>query len=448
MRNRTKASLCAVGLSCLAAIGSLFTYSVHAREKERGGDRDREARRHSEHHVRRKGMDKIKHIVFLVKENRTFDNYFGTYPGANGATSGKLSTGAVISLRHAPDMTPHDIDHSYQAAVKAIDGGAMDKFDLINGGNVKGDLLAYTQYNEGDIPNYFAYARNFVLADEFFSSLEGPSFPNHLYTVGAQSGGAINNPNTPRWGCDAKPASRVQVMDDDGDVSGVYPCFDFDTLADRLEDEGLSWKYYAPGQDQPGYIWSALDAIKHIRLTSLWTQHVVPTEQFSKDAQNGELPAVSWLVVGSGLSEHPPASVCMGENWTVEQLNALMRGPEWDSTAVFLTWDDFGGFYDHVAPPVVDNFGFGPRVPMLIISPWVKRGHITHTTLEFSSVLKFIEERFDLDPLTERDEDANDLIDSFDFGQRPLDPLILSTRKCPGAKAEILLDPAFHNGAQ
>jgi phospholipase C len=432
---------------------------VHAQrgERERGGDRDREARRHSEHHERRKGMDKIKHIVFLVKENRTFDNYFGTYPGANGATSGKLSTGAVIPLRHAPDMTPYDIDHSYQAAVEAIDGGAMDKFDLIKGGNVKGDLLAYTQYNEGDIPNYFAYARNFVLADEFFSSLQGPSFPNHLYTVGAQSGGAINNPHTPRaitnpnhprWGCDAVATSRVQTMDDDGDLGSVYPCFDFDTLADRLEDEGLSWKYYAPGQDKSGYIWSALDAIKHIRLTSLWTQHVVPTEQFVKGAQNGELPAVSWLVMSAGLSEHPPASVCIGENWTVEQLNALMRGPEWGSTVVFLTWDDFGGFYDHVAPPVVDNFGFGPRVPMLIISPWVKRGYITHTTLEFSSVLKFIEERFDLDPLTERDEDANDLIDSFDFERSPLDPLILSTRPCPGAKAEILLDPAYHDGAQ
>ena len=202
------------------------------------------------------------------------------------------------------------------------------------------------------------------------------------------------------------------------------------------------------GQDKSGYIWSALDAIRHIRLTSLWTQHVVPTEQFVKDAESGKLPAVSWLVTSAGLSEHPPASVCLGENWTVEQLNAVMRGPEWKSTVVFLTWDDFGGFYDHVAPPVADNFGFGPRVPMLVISPWVKRGHISHTTLEFSSVLKFIEERFDLDALTERDEDANDLIDSFDFEQSPLAPLILSTRQCPGAKSEILLDPAFHNGAQ
>jgi phospholipase C len=127
----------------------------------------------------------------------------------------------------------------------------------------------------------------------------------------------------------------------------------------------------------------------------------------------------------------------MGENWTVAQLNALMNGPDWNSTVVFLTWDDFGGFYDHVAPPVVDNFGFGPRVPFLVISPWAKRGHISHTTLEFSSVLKFIEERFDLDPLTERDQDANDLVDSFDFDRLPRKPLLLQTRQCPGATADV-----------
>jgi phospholipase C len=138
----------------------------------------------------------------------------------------------------------------------------MDRFDLINGGNVNGDYLSYSQYYESDIPNYFAYARNFVLADAFFSSLEGPSFPNHLYTVGAQSGRAINNPNTARWGCDAAATSRVQTLEESGEFGSVYPCFDFDTLADRLEEEGLSWKYYAPGQDKSGYIWSALNAIR------------------------------------------------------------------------------------------------------------------------------------------------------------------------------------------
>jgi hypothetical protein len=246
--------------------------------------------------------------------------------------------------------------------------------------------------------------------------------------VGAQSNRAINNPSNSngRWGCDSPANSRLQILAEPGEFGSVYPCFDFDTLGDRLEEQGLGRKYYAPGQDQSGYIWSALDAIRHIRLTSLWQQHVIPPSQSVQDAQNGRLPAVSWLVVGSGLSERPPASVRMGENRTVAQLNAVMSGFGWNSTVVFLTWDDFGGFYHHVAPPVVDNFGFGPRVPLLIISPWAKRGHISHTTLEFSSVLKFIEERFDLDPLTERDQDANDLIDSFDFDHRPRTAVLAS----------------------
>src|SRR5260370_33621690 len=174
----------------------------------------------------------------------------------------------------------------------------MDRFYLIDRGIVKGGFLVHSQFRESALPYYFAYARNFVLADAFFSSLEGPSFPNHLYAVGAQSNRAINNPSNSmgRWGCDSPANSRVQTLEEPGEFGSVYPCFDFDTLADRLEEEGLSWKYYAPGQDQSGYIWSALNAIRHIRLTSLWQQHVVDTAQFVQDAQSGQLPTVSWLV--------------------------------------------------------------------------------------------------------------------------------------------------------
>ncbi len=378
------------------------------------------------------GLEKIQHIVFIIKENRTFDHYFGTFPGANGATSGTISTGGMIKLGHAPDILPRDIGHSFSEAVQAINGGAMNQFDLIPGANVNGDYLAYTQCTEADIPNYFAYARNFVLADAFFSSLTGPSFPNHLYTVGAQSGGAINNPakSLGRWGCDAPSDSTVEVMDSHGAITKQYPCFDFQTLADVLEARGISWKYYSPGQGQPGYVWSALNAISRIRLTPLWNRRVVPTEQFVDDALKGQLPAVSWVVVDEPLSEHPPASVCHGENWTVQQLNAIMQGPHWNFTAVFLTWDDFGGFYDHVPPPKVDGFGFGPRVPLLIISPWAKRGYISHKVLEFSSILKFIETRFGMPPLTERDALSGDMLDSFDFTQPPLPALVLQVRDC------------------
>jgi len=377
----------------------------------------------------------IQHIVFIVKENRTFDNYFGTFPGADGATSGTIHTGDVIPLGRTPDRTPHDIGHSFQAAVTAIHGGAMDRFDLIPNG---GDLLGYTQLQEEDIPNYFAYARYFTLADEMFSSLTGPSFPNHLYTVGAQSGGAINNPSSAGiWGCDSPGTATVQVMDEMGTIRRVYPCFEFRTLADGLEDAGISWRYYAPNRGQSGYIWSALDAIGHIRNGPLWAEKVVPPTRFIPDALGGNLPAVSWIVMASANSEHPPASSCVGENWTVRQLNAAMQGPDWSTTAIFVTWDDFGGFYDHVPPPVADNFGFGPRVPLLVISPFAKPGNISHTLYEYSSLLKFAEERFGLDPLTNRDALANDLLDSFDFSQNPLPPLILSERTCPAGATKM-----------
>jgi len=390
-------------------------------------------------------MNRIRHIVIIVKENRTFDNYFGTFPGADGATTGVIHTGETVTLGQTPDRTPHDIDHSFQAAVKAINGGLMNQFDLITGGNVHGELLAYTQLTENDIPNYFAYARSFTLADAMFSSLTGPSFPNHLYTVGAQSGGAINNPRNSgnKWGCDADDGADVQVMDENGVKSFASPCFDFTTLADLLEAKGHSWRYYAPPQGQPGYIWSALDAIAHIRLTDLWTQHVVPDTQFEQDALAGDLPAVSWVVTGAG-SEHPPSSSCVGENWTVRQVNAIMQGPRWKSTAVFVTWDDFGGFYDHVPPPTVDNFGFGSRVPLLIISPYARPGFIAHTVYEFSSLLRFVETRFRLAPLTARDSAANDLLDSFDFTQRPLGPLILQERDCAGLAPGAPVPPMMH----
>lgn len=380
-------------------------------------------------------FSQIHHMVFIVKENRTFDNMFGTFPGANGATSGTISTGDVIPLGRTPDPMPRDISHSWNSALTAIDGGAMDQFDLIPGGNQNGDYLSYTQYVQDDIPNYFIYASYFTLADNMFSSLTGPSFPNHLYTVGAQSGAAINNPRRSPgvWGCDPPSDADVEILNDDGTHTFQFPCFDFQTLADELEAAGISWKYYAPNFGQSGYIWSALDAINHIRNTPLWTDHVVPTGQFVTDALNGDLPAVSWIVVGGNMSEHPPGKICPGENWTVRQLNAIMNGPidQWNSTPVFLTWDDFGGFYDHVAPPVVDNFGFGPRVPLLVISPFARSGYISHTQYEFSSMLKFAEERFGLAPLTARDAQGNDLTDSFDFTQDPLPPLVLQQRACP-----------------
>src|SRR5271165_2546887 len=385
------------------------------------------------------GMNVIQHVVFIIKENRSFDSYFGTFPGANGATSGEISNGQIIPLLHEPDSLPRDIGHDWISSHLAINNGAMNQFDLISGngenGNINGDYLSYTQFQQSDIPNYFAYASNFVLADNMFSSLIGPSFPNHLYTISAQSAGAISNPSTglgPAWGCDSPSNFTVEVLGSNGQITNQFPCFDVTTLADNLQAAGVSWAYYGPPQGNPGYVWVALDAINHIRNSSIWTTNVHPDTEFIADAKAGNLPAVSWLVTGPD-SEHPPDSTCSGENWTVDEINAVMGSKEWSSTAIFLTWDDFGGFYDHVPPPADDTFGLGIRVPLIIISPYAKTGYVSHTQYELSSILKFVEELFGLPPLTSRDASANDTTDSFDFTQKARQPLILKTRTCPSS---------------
>ncbi len=381
----------------------------------------------------------INHIVFIIKENRTFDNYFGQYPGANGATTGLTSYGATIPLTQTPDYTyPLDPEHGWASGNEAIDGGKMDRFDLLADSNINGQgFIGYTEAMPGQLPNYWSYAQNFVLADNAFSSIQSDSFSNHLFTVAAQSVGALDitgptdNSQSGSFGCDAPAGTAGVTADDEGNLSKVFPCYDVQTLADSLESAGISWAFYAPSQGEKGYNFSTLDAFTQIRNGPLWSTNVINDADFASDAATG-LPAVSWLVAGGAASEHPNhGALCAGENWTVEQINAIMNGPDWDSTAIFLTWDDFGGLYDHVPPPVVDNWGLGPRVPFLIISPYARAGYISSTQYEFSSVLKFIEERFGLAPLTERDAEANDTTDSFNFSQTPLPPLILQTRTCP-----------------
>ena len=392
-------------------------------------------------------ITQIQHIIFILKENRTFDHYFGTYPGADGATAATISTGQVINILHAPDPPPRDISgHGWFDSITGTNGGRMDQFDLIPGASINTDLLGISQLTQADIPNYFLYAQHFVLGDRMFSSLQGASYANHLYMVGAQSGGSFTIPTPAQnssWGCDANPGTAVFVWNNDDTVTHPFPCLEFQTLGDLLENAGISWKYYAPGQGQPGYVYSAYASINHIRNGPLWSQRVVSDAQFITDAQNGNLPAVSWLVPSNGNDEHPPSGACAGENWTVKQLNALMNGPNWATSAVFISWDDFGGFYDHVPPPVVDKFGLGPRVPLLVISPYAKPGYVSHTQYEFSSILKFIEARFGLPPLTTRDAIANDMTDSFDFTQTPLPPLILQARTCPSITANENLGTAL-----
>lgn len=382
-------------------------------------------------------LSKIQHVVFIIKENRSFDHYFGTFPGAQGATSGLISVGTRIPLWRAPDMVPHDLDHSFEGMVEDVDGGKMDRFDVESNGNLAGDFLAYTQMLQQDLPNYWTYAQNFALSDATFASGQGPSYPNHLYTIAAQGAGSfeiptINGQAAERsWGCDAKPDTILPVMDALGNVTHVFPCLDPTTLADSMDAAGVSWRSYSPPQNQAGYVWSAFDYVDHIRNGNDWGLYVVPVSQFVQDAAAGKLPSVSWVTPPLSGSEHPLEGTCSGENWTVQQINAVMQGPDWDSTAIFLVWDEGGGFYDHVDPATLDQYGLGMRVPMIIISPYVQAGYISHVPNEFASVLKFIEEDFGLQPLTQRDQNANDYTDVFNFSQQPLAPLVLTQRACP-----------------
>jgi phospholipase C len=417
----------------------------------------------------------IEHVIFLVKENRSFDHYFGAYPGADGATEGgtiadcdasTYEDGPVVDLRPAPLILPHDLGHAFAPGLYSINGGKMNGFNCVPLGE---DMTGYTQHSRETLPAYWAYADRFVLADRFFTSMFGPTFPEHLYTVAAQAHGIVDNKtttDTPGNYCDdptevtkrfpVEDLSRRDVrtiMRLERDITAEVPdqliriaaywestptCIDIEVLPDLLEREGISWKYYANADS-----WmNALQAVEHVRFGPMWKK-VQPPERFLTDVRRGELPSVSWLIPPEGHpNEHPGSrtNVCEGENWTVEYLNAVMRSEFWPTTAIVIVWDDFGGFYDHVPPPHYDIMGLGPRTPALIISPWTVRGDnpdggsIDSTVYEFSSVLRFIEDLHGLKPMTERDRNADPLSGAFDFRQEPrLEPLILEQRECPSA---------------
>ncbi|HYN36883.1 MAG TPA: alkaline phosphatase family protein [Actinomycetota bacterium] len=428
----------------------------------------------------------IKHIVFIVKENRTYDNYFGRYPEGDGTETAVISTGETIDLEPAADIFEPDLGHSFLDAVQGINGGKMDRFDLVYNGET---MNGFTAFEEEGMPNYWSYADNFVLGDRMFSSMYGPTFPEHLYTVAAYAGDVVGNkdPLGEEGGYCADPAEYAPAFEkglseserqeivaaegksyevgDEFDYSDitkywekVRACFDFEVIQDQLEEAGISWKYWAAD----GSWMNALLAIEHIYTNDrLWGPKVDDPEKYEAedgtfqdpvidDIEAGKLKKVNWIVPPPGENEHPGGpSVCAGENWTVRHVNAIMDSKYWKNTAIFLTWDDYGGFYDHVPPPQLDHMGLGPRVPLLIISPWAKQGYVDSTEYEFSSVLKFIETINGLDCMTERDCEASNMMNAFDFETEPDfegRKLFLEERNCEGLPAETETETAYENG--
>jgi phospholipase C len=318
----------------------------------------------------------IEHVVIIVKENHGFDTYFGKFPGAAGDAT----------LAAAPNPPTADPNHTHKAWLRRATGAVKE------------------QYAEADIPGYWAYARQFTLCDNFFTDVAGPSTPNHLMLITGDSP-VIENPSG---------SYRVTAAD----------TYDLPSLPAQLEAAALTWGNYG------GYAFAFVKA--------LGTRNSYASSQFAKDAAAGKLPTVSWVYADHALSEHAPdtaadraagvGNVTSGMNWTIAQIEAIVAGGLWPKVAIFITWDDWGGWADHVDPPEVEKwsdgtqFRYGNRVPCLVVSPFAKPGHISSTLSSHVSLLRFCEETFGLPAVTPRTAAADDMGSCFDFAQKPLTP--------------------------
>jgi phospholipase C len=467
------------------------------------------------------GIHKIKHVVIIMQENRSFDSYFGTYPGADGipGIAGNPGTVPCVPNKQIVGKAKHKHKHKHNGTFRHLSGPAClkpfhDRFDQnhggphslgnavadINGGAMSGfveqvhkalkncastlnpactgssnngqtDVMGY--HNGADIPNYWSYARNFVLQDHMFESVASWSLPAHLYMVSAWSAHCTSAQN---------PFSCRNNPDHPGNPPGYghgkhkshsKPKYAWTDLTYLLHKAHVSWRYYIFKGAEPDCVNAAAMTCSAIpqnsKTASIWnplpfftTVHqdhqlgdVQSLANFFTAAHSGTLPAVSWIIPTKTVSEHPTALVSAGQSYVTSLINTIMQSPDWKSTAIFLAWDDWGGFYDHVVPPLVDENGYGLRVPALVISPYAKRGFIDHQTLSFDAYLKFIEDDFlngqRLDPLNDGRPDPRptvrenvpglgNLVNDFNFKQAPRPPMLL-----PVHPKTDMIEPPFYS---
>jgi phospholipase C len=388
----------------------------------------------------RVGDSPIQHVVIIDMENHTFDNVLGRLcvhdSRCDGATSGRLPNGNPINLATATDIPP-SVNHNHAAQVTAINGGQMNGFGNIGGCGQGAGYQCYQQYDPSQIPNLATLARQFALSDRTFQMDLAATWGSHLEMVaGTMNGFNGDNPRSgqggggPGWGCDSKhdalwlrhPDSKPTLVPScipDRQGRGPYrksPVSYVSTIMDRLDAAGLSWKIYAPTQADPkaGYSRSICPTFYEC-LNSSQAQKMVATSRFIADAEGGDLPNFSIVIPQKVDSQHNLFSMLQGDNWIASIVGAAQEDSNtWDSTAIFITYDDCGCFYDHVPPPS----GLGIRVPMVIISPWAKPGSTDSSVASFASLLAFTEHTYGLAPLAEADARAYDYRNSFDFGHR------------------------------
>ena len=361
----------------------------------------------------------VQHIVVIVQENRTVDNLFNGFPGADTVRAGRTSDGNLVTLTKRRLWQTSDPAHGHIGYVRAYDNGKMDGFDRLQNTPGRIPLFSYSYTSPADVTSYWAFAKGYTFSDRMFQSNTGPSFPSHLYLIAGQSPYAAENPEASVWGCDSPSGTTVNALDQNGNeyVYG-FPCFDFKTLADEMDTGGVTWRYYTPrNTDQ----WSIFDAISHIRYGSDWTNNIYSATRYTPaaDFASGNMANVTWVVPDGFNSDHPNAVGDHGPDWVASLVNAIGQGPDWNSTVIFIVWDDWGGWYDHVKPQTLDFMGLGMRVPLIIVSPYARRGYVSHVDHEFGSILKFTEETFGLSALSASDSRADDFRDCFVFGKTP-----------------------------
>jgi phospholipase C len=400
---------------------------------------------------------KVQHVIVIYQENRTPDNLFQDpkliAAGADIKNTGMNSSGKAIPLtptdlhNDAKPYAGYDLNHAHLAFTQMYDGGKMDGADKIE------LLYCYTNcppastnpqfkyVDPGFVGPYFQLAETYTFGDRMFQTNQGPSFPAHQYIiagtsipeVGSTSFVAENPAGSPKatqdTGCTTPPQNYVYLINPQGSENqSIYPCFEHPTLTDLLEAKSLSWKYYATSA---GSIWTAPNAIKHMCVPdstntnctgSDWTNNVVlQNTQILSDISAGNLAAVSWVIPSGQQSDHALATDGSGPSWVASVVNAIGQSQYWSNTVIFILWDDWGGWYDHVAPNIKDSYEYGFRVPLIVVSPYAKKKYISHVTHHFGSILKYIEENFGLPSLGFADSypETDDLSDCFDYSQTP-----------------------------
>ena len=390
------------------------------------------------------GAGKITHIVYIVQENRSFNNLFYGYPGAYTVTEGKDSRGRTIKLQPSRLGAFYDIDHSVAAMIEACNGtGKLPGTDCrMNGfnkewstGGFKNSQYVYVPHDQSK--PYFDMAHEGALADRMFQSQLDESFVAHQYVIAAQADWSAGLPDGD-WGCEHHEAAKVSTITPQRVVDGYdqKACFDYQTLGDELDKANLSWRFYAsrygPGSGN-GATWSGYQAVKHIYDGPDWKKDVIsPNWEFITDVRKGKLANFTWITPVCDDSDHTNCPDDYGPSWVSALVNTVGESKFWNSTAIFIQWDDWGGLYDPVAPEYKDRDSLGFRVPLLMLSPYVKHDHVSHVHYETASVLRFAEDLYGLGQLAKADARANSPAgDCFDFSQKPAKFIPIKAPKPP-----------------